>query len=422
MRNYVGVVASWLTASVALAEPSCFSFPDVLSASLTFSDTVKLQATETVVAEAQSTAAKAAVMPSIKAAGSFVRQDDSAVSSSKSKPENWQTTARLALTQPIYAGGAEYATLRKAKVLADSARLQAEAAKIKVARDATTRFYQLLMAQAELRSITELRDVSRRRAKDIKNRVAIGRSRAAEGLGADAQVASSEAQYEAAKMAVDTARRSLAALVGRVVESACDSSNKSSLPFKSWDEVREKISKRPDIVAADLALTIAKENVEVARSGHRPSVDFGANYYVKRPNSQSSLGKWDVALSATLPLYSGGMVSAKVNESQALESKQELQSKILKTNAADEGREIWETYSNSKGQMSSLELAAEKSSKYYAMMAQDEKKGLTSSLEALQALNASIDAQRAAQKAKLRIDESSRQILLLTGTIEGAAL
>lgn len=421
MKEYLAIAMAFFLTEAALGDPACTNLSDVVAASVSNSDAIKLKSTESRVAGAQAEAARAAVLPTLKAAGSVVRQDDSAISSSKTKPEDWQSTAKITLSQPLYAGGAEYATLRKSRILLEAAHLQEESSKLKVAREAVAKYFQILIAQAELRSITELRDVSRRRAKDIKNRVAIGRSRAADGLGADAQVATSEAQFEAAKLNVDAARRALASLTGGSIELACETPPQSKFPFNSLDELRAKLQTRPDIVAADRALNVAKENVTVARAGHQPSVDIGANYYLKRPESQASLGKWDIALSASLPLYAGGMVNAKVSESLAQESKQELESKLLKTAAIDEARELWEAYAASKSQLLSLEQAAEKSAKYYRMMAQDESKGLASSLEALQALNSSIDAQRAAQKARLRVDETWRQMILLTGTLEGVA-
>ena len=54
-------------------------------------------------------------------------------------------------------------------------------------------------------------------------------------------------------------------------------------------------------------------------------------------------------------------------------------------------------------------------------MASDERKGLASSLETLQVLNASIDAQRAAQKSKYKYGESVRQLHLVLGDLEGAS-
>lgn len=406
-------------AKESVPNSQCITLSEAVSAALNSSETLKIQSSEALIASEQYSSAKAAVLPSVKASAVISKQDTSQITS-RATPEAYPTTAKLTLSQPLYAGGAEYAALRKTSTLLNAGEKQSEAARIKVVRDVVSKTFLILVAQAELQSSTELRDLSRRRFKEIRGRVAIGRSKAADGLGAEVQVANSDAQYESARLALETAKRQLATSIGRDFDNVCAIPPKTDVSLKSWSAVQEKVLQRPDLMAADLNSSAASENVAMARAGHQPSLELGANYYFKRPQTQKTSGNWDLALSASVPLYSGGMVSSKVNEALALEQKQFALSRQTKKMAEDEARELWESYQTGRAQLSSLDDAAKKSAQYYQAMASDERKGLASSLETLQALNSSIDSQRAAQKAKFKFDETLRQLELVMGNIEGA--
>lgn len=399
---------------------ACTTLGDLVAESANVSETLKAQSADALIAVEQYEAAKAAVKPTLKATAAVVKQDQSK-SKVNGSDEAFPTTAKLTLSQPLFAGGAEYAALRRAEQQASQGAKQQEGARIKVARDVISKAFQVLIAQAELKSTSELRELSRRRLKNIQGRVAIGRSKSADGLGAEVQVANADAQYEVARLGLDSAVRQLQSVTGKNVQTVCEPVGKPPLAIKSWDELRSRVHQRPDIQAADLGVTIADENIAIARAGHFPVLDIGGNYYVKRPESQKASGNWDVTLSASLPLYAGGLVSAKVNEAVAGVQKQKALAGQLKRLAEDEARELWEVVTTGLLQLNSLEDAAKKSTQYYQIMASDERKGLASSLETLQVLNASIDAQRAAQKSKYKYGESVRQLHLVLGDLEGAS-
>jgi outer membrane protein TolC len=399
---------------------ACATLGELVSEATNISADLKAQNAEARIAWEQYEAAKASVKPTLKATAAVVKQDQSK-SKVNGSDEAFPTTAKLTLSQPLFAGGAEYAALRRAEQKARQGVKQQDGARIKVARDVISKVFQVLMAQAELKSTSELRELSRRRLKNIQGRVAIGRSKSADGLGAEVQVANADAQYEVARLGLDSAVRQLQSVTGKNGQTVCEPVGKPPLAIKTWDELRSRVHQRPDIQAADLGVTIADENIAIARAGHFPVLDLGGNYYVKRPESQKASGNWDVTLSASLPLYSGGLVSAKVNEAVAGVQKQRALTEQLKRLAEDEARELWEVVTTGLLQLNSLEDAAKKSTQYYQIMASDERKGLASSLETLQVLNASIDAQRAAQKSKYKYGESVRQLHLVLGDLEGAS-
>jgi outer membrane protein TolC len=119
-------------------------------------------------------------------------------------------------------------------------------------------------------------------------------------------------------------------------------------------------------------------------------------------------------LTASLPLFSGGSVSAAVREAKAIEVQQSERLKMSEREALDEGRDLWERYQSGRKQIALLEEAARRSEAFYRRVAQDERMGLASSLETLQALNSSIDSRRAATKARVQLAQTWRELLLIT--------
>ncbi|NBQ53128.1 MAG: hypothetical protein EBU49_06055, partial [Proteobacteria bacterium] len=321
----------------------------------------------------------------------------------------------IVLLQPLYKGGREYALLRAANAQVEAGQAEAAAAKFKAARDVTNLYFSTLGAQAEVAALTDLRSLSERRYSEIKSRVAIGRSRATDGLGAEAQVSGARAQLDAAKIQFDSMRRSMESATGLNVNSVCDTTA-GGLPLAEWQHVRTKVLSRPDVVAENIALNVAKESVNAARAGHMPSLDLSGNYYLKRADSRSTSGNWDVTLSASLPLFSGGGVNAAVREAKSVEVQQSFRQQLAERLAVDEARDLWERYSAGQKQNALLDESAKKSDAYYRRVAQDERLGLATSLETLQALTSAIDARRAAVKARVQLGQTWQTLLLAMGS------
>jgi outer membrane protein len=405
-------------AASAAGDESCLSLPEAASIVFTRSERVLIEQTEVGIASEQYQAAKSAKLPTVQGIASISKQDSSAVGRGK-EVESLPATAKLSVVQPLYAGGGEYAAERRALLVQQSKEKAAEGARIQVARELISKAYEVVRTQSEWRSAVKFRDLAQKRLREIKGRVAIGRSKSADGLGAEAQVANSEAQVEAAQLALEAAKRQLSFFLGKDASNVCPSPEGTMGAFTSWDQLRQKVLERSDLVALDKTLLAASEQVGIARSGHYPSIDLGGNYYFRRPESQKALGSWDVTLSANVPIYSGGLVSSKVNESLAVERKQSLVVAQAKRDAEEEARELWESFSKSRSRLAFLESAAKKSDQYYQVVTSDERKGLATSLESLQALTSTIDAQRAVEGLKIKIGEMIRQIQLVAGDVEG---
>ena len=405
------VFAGILTMTSSGADGGCLDLDAAITAGLANSEIIQIKGASLDESNAQLDSARASVLPSIALSVSHAISETTA---------DQQTASKIVVTQPIFKGGREYALLRGANSQVEAGKQKIDAEKITVARELTRLYFDTLAAQSEVAALTELHSLSERRHAEIKSRVAIGRSRVTDGLGADAQVSSARAQLDAAKIQLDSLRRSLASATNSAPNSVCDVTL-GELPVASWQELRAKIMSRPDLTAGRIISKIASEQVTVARAGHWPSLDLTGNYYLKRAQSQSTSSSssasndWDVLLSASLPLFSGGSVNAAVREAKAREIQQNLSVQLAEKNALNEGSDLWERFSASRKQNKVFDESAAKSDAWYRRLAKDERLGLATSLESLQALNASIDARRAAVKARIQVLLTWRTLILAMG-------
>ena len=90
-----------------------------------------------------------------------------------------------------------------------------------------------------------------------------------------------------------------------------------------WQQTAE--AKSLDIISQKVSVDIAKENINIARSGHYPTLDLSGRYTnsedtIKVENfpeyEQPDLDSHSIGITLTVPIYSGGATSSQVRQAQ----------------------------------------------------------------------------------------------------------
>ena len=85
-----------------------------------------------------------------------------------------------------------------------------------------------------------------------------------------------------------------------------------------WQQTAE--AKNLDLITAQVGINIAKQSIDVARAGHYPTLDFGANYNSKDGETDGVnapvLDDYSVGVTLNVPIYSGGAVQSSVRQAQ----------------------------------------------------------------------------------------------------------
>ncbi|MFD2167959.1 outer membrane channel protein TolC [Thalassotalea euphylliae] len=90
-----------------------------------------------------------------------------------------------------------------------------------------------------------------------------------------------------------------------------------------WQQTAE--AKSIDLIAQKVSVDIAKENINIARSGHYPTLDLSGRYTNSEDTiqvenfpefEQPDLDSHSISVTLTVPIYSGGAVSSSVRQAQ----------------------------------------------------------------------------------------------------------
>jgi len=151
------------------------------------------------------------------------------------------------------------------------------------------------------------------------------------GLAAITDVNEAQAQRDAATAAVvlaenalEDAEEALTEIIATPVESIKALREEIPLrppqPAAIEDWVNNARRQNPEIVAQQFAVAAAEANIATARAGHLPTLDLTANYLDSTSsgnrggffstNSESTSANGTVGLQLTVPIFSGGLVSA----------------------------------------------------------------------------------------------------------------
>jgi outer membrane protein len=91
-----------------------------------------------------------------------------------------------------------------------------------------------------------------------------------------------------------------------------------------WQVIAE--AKNINLIASKVGIDIAKDTINIARSGHYPTLDFGAQYTGNDSESQINslasvnapeLNSYSVGITLNVPIYSGGKIESSVRKAQS---------------------------------------------------------------------------------------------------------
>lgn len=191
--------------------------------------------------------------------------------------------------------------------------------------------YQLTVAVTQRDTDVAVRKVSERR-------FANGEGTRPDMLEAQAKAEFAEAQLLQARDRLEVARDALSYVVGKKIEGLVDLSGdfpvKPTLParFDEWRAI--VLEKNFEIAAQRHAVEVAREEINKARAGHAPRLDAIASVSKGLSETISTLNQkvdtQSIGLQLTIPLYSGGSVSALYRQAFANheKAKADLDAKI----------------------------------------------------------------------------------------------
>lgn len=244
----------------------------------------------------------------------------------ESRTEEVEQSSRsvgLSLSQPVYDREA-WTNLTRAQTRTDLARTQLGASRQQVTRQVAETYLTVLRERETLGLAQAERRALQLRVEQLRDRAERGLSTRLDVLDAQVRLEEVEARIAAAENAADAAVIELQRLIGQPFEalqgadvSAVEGrAPPTSEQIAAWSQ--GAVSRSPDVRVAEQELAVARDTVEVRSSARYPRLSVEARYSDTDRTDQVVSGEQArVMLQLRMPLYSGGGVSAGVEEARA---------------------------------------------------------------------------------------------------------
>lgn len=270
-------------------------------------------------AEANRRLYRSAVLPHLSVNGSVVRNSAEV---SFGPPDDVRTIlpllswdVRVNVSQPIFAGFRDLKAYRQSKLGIDSAREGVRFASDQVLLEASRQFLLALQAEALIDVEGRNLELARRRREQATALYEAGETTQVDVLRAEADIKAAERQVVAAErsreVAVSELRIALALDENLALVAPVGEDRAVPLVPAEPELLSQAIRARPEMRQAEYSIESAKLEVEKQRGAYYPVVTADAGYVRQAttfPRQSYGFG----AVRATVPIYQGGEVAARV--------------------------------------------------------------------------------------------------------------
>lgn len=221
-------------------------------------------------------------------------------------------------------------TLANAKKAAHRSDIALQVAKQDLIIRVTAAYFDVLSAKDDLEFATAEKKSIERQLEQTKQRYEVG-------LTAITDVHEAQAQYDNAVTAeiraengVFTAEEALRVITNVYprdlnVLNTARFSTMHPVPDSANEWQQQAEAKSLDLISQKISMDIAKENINIARAGHYPTIDFSSSYSSRKDSdslgtdsiNKPYLDSFSIGVQVTLPIYTGGAISNTVRQAQS---------------------------------------------------------------------------------------------------------
>jgi len=271
--------------------------------------------------------ARATLLPQVNATGNFTKSENDidGLPSPSSKSESTSVTIRFGME--LY-NHSSWLRLDNAKKSAHRSDVSYQAAKQDLIVRVTSAYFDVLSAKDDLDFAKAEKAAIERQLEQTKQRYSVGLTAVTDVHEAQAQydnAVTSEIRAENSVFTAEEALRVITNVYPRDLNTLNTERFSTSRPVpdsaNEWQQTAE--AKNLDLIVQKISVDIAKENINIATSGHYPSLDlsgsFGQSDSDDLLDSTNNSGgdSQSIGITLTVPIYSGGATSSAVRKAQS---------------------------------------------------------------------------------------------------------
>lgn len=357
---------------------------------------------------------KSAFFPSLDLKAKHTRFDPYPGSTSITNP---QDTVWVNLTQTIFNGTREYYGIKEYSFKADAAEYLITNAELIFYEKILNGVYQLLTIRSDLKNTDKQLKLLNQRVAELERRLKIGRSRRSEVLQASSQAASLNATLLDLQVQEKSEEHELKQLL-QITQLPQDLTlNKFEEKIPALEYFLSKINAHPKAMSLQKTMEASDYAIGSNRGLHFPVITFDSNYYLSKDGT-SKESDWDFSVNLTLPIFSGGETSSKVNESV---QKKEAITREQKIDERDRNIYITNLHQqivNNPSREKSLERALKLADENYQENLKESQLGVISNLDLMGSLQSFIEAQKAWDKFLIEKTYKMNLLYLAIGEVQ----
>ncbi len=279
------------------------------------------------------TQARSILLPQINATGGlstgeqeFVANDNITVNTQ----ESTSLTYGASLNMQLYHHDS-WLRLGNAEKAAHQSDLTYQVAKQDLITRVTAAYFDLLSTKDDLVFATAEKEAIARQLEQTKQRFSVGLTAITDVYEAQAQFDSAVTEEIRAENAIYQAEEELRVITNAYPKNVSvlntdrfSTSTPNPNSADEWQVTAE--AKNLDLITAKVGIDIAQDNINIARSGHYPTLDFAANYngkdedkgYNSAPSADLPVvDGYSVGVQLNVPIYSGGAIQSSVRKAQS---------------------------------------------------------------------------------------------------------
>jgi len=308
-----------LLAAAQAVNAAPLSINDCVELAMSNNPTVMAQEEALIATETGITASRSSLFPRVSAASGYTRSGNGQTTDSYS--------SSLSLSQTLFEGGSNLASVRAARAQAEIARQNLNLSINQIVESVRQAFYSVLQKEDRL-AVTE--NILKRRKEDL---VLISLKYRA-GIESDVAVSEAEANLAGAEYDEMTAREGLRLakvglnfLMGRSKEEPLDILREEKLPdFPSRGEaVLVGLTDRPELSREKSRLELEEAYLSQSRSEFFPGVSLSASLGRRGDEFFQGDDTWSAGVNLSLPIFEGFRRTASYSQSKASQRQQALQ-------------------------------------------------------------------------------------------------
>jgi outer membrane protein len=281
--------------------------------------------------------ARAVLLPEISASASYTKSKDEFIptsddgQSSNRTLTNKSDTLRygLSLSMSLY-NHSTWLRLDNAKKAAHRSDVSYQAAKQELIVRVTTAYFDVLSAKDDLDFAKAEKAAIERQLEQTKQRYSVGLKAVTDVHEAQSQydnAVTSEIRAENSVYTAEEALRVITNVYPRDLSVLNTERFSTSRPIpdsaNEWQQTAE--AKNLDLISQKIAVDVAKENINIARSGHYPTLSLSGSYGARDQDNEvnnatfenPALDSQSIGITLNVPIYSGGATSSAVREAQS---------------------------------------------------------------------------------------------------------